>query len=339
MVLKGIRPPQAVAFLMPRVRLLPRIFAMSDPIACNFCGVDDATVVFGPGVAQVCQIVRCNRCGLMYASPLAKAADYVQILTWDSNFDSISQNPRRYEKERLQVRDYGPTKSLLNGLYPQRGKLLEIGCSFGFLLNEFKKDGWEVLGIEPHAFCCKYAREQFGIEALSTILENAGIPEASVDVVLLNHVIEHLDDPLGTLREINRVLKPNGHLVMETPRYDTLTFKLLGRRERSLSCNGHIYFFTTKTLKNLYEAAGFRLVRLDHVGRSLTVDRFVWNLGVISKSQRLQGWLSQMSRRLRLNKVHIHLNLRDMQRVCVQKVSSGLPVGPPVAAGAVASTD
>jgi hypothetical protein len=82
----------------------------------------------------------------MYASPLVKEPDHVQIVTWDADFDTIGQNPRRFEKEQLQVRDYAVTRSLLNGLYPQRGKLLEIGSSFGFLLNEFKKDGWEVLG-------------------------------------------------------------------------------------------------------------------------------------------------------------------------------------------------
>ena len=105
------------------------------------------------------------------------------------------------------------------------------------------------------------AREELGLEVIQGILETAGLPDASFDVVLLNHVIEHLDDPLQTLTEVNRILKPDGHFVIETPRYDTLMFKLLGRRERSVSCGGHIYFFTTNTLKNLYEAAGFKTVQ------------------------------------------------------------------------------
>ena len=101
-------------------------------------------------------------------------------------------------------------------------------------------------------------RTKLGIETINSILEHAEIPDQSVDAVVLLHVIEHVPDPVGTLREIFRVLRPGGHLILETPRYDSLMFKLLGKRERSLSCDGHIFFFTTGTLKQACEKAGFR---------------------------------------------------------------------------------
>lgn len=305
---------------------------MTDSVPCNQCGVDDATEVFAAGVAQPSRIVRCNRCGLMYSSPRTKEPDHVQIQTWDPSQHFVDRDPRRYEKERLQIRDYAKTRALINELYPRRGKLLEIGSGLGFLLAEFKKDGWDVLGVEPDAAYCHHAKEELGVESLDSILEDAGLAAETFDVILMNHVIEHLGDPLTTLSEINRVLKPSGHLVLETPRYDTLMFKLLGRRERSVSCSGHIYFFTTKTLRNLYEAAGFQTVQLDYVGRSLTVDRLFWNVGVVSKSERVKDGLTGLARKLGLNKVHLHLNFRDMQRVCVQKVESRT-----IAKGAVAS--
>ncbi len=295
---------------------------MSSAVPCNLCGVDDATVVFGPGVAQVSQIVRCNRCGLMYASPRANVPDSVDIITWDPNVDGVTLMPQRFTKEQIQVRDYSKTQAFINQLYPKRGKLLEIGSSFGFLLAAFKKDGWDVMGVEPYGGGCRFSEETHGIKVIHGILEEAEIADDAFDVVLLNHVIEHLDDPLATLCEINRVLKPNGHLVVETPRYDTLMYKLLGKRERSLNCNGHIYFFTTQTLKKLYEAAGFREVKVAYTGRSLTADRLAWNIGVMSKSDRVKGWLDRMSRRLKLEKLRLYLNMRDMQRVCVQKVAA-----------------
>jgi hypothetical protein len=96
-------------------------------------------------------------------------------------------------------------------------------------------------------------------------------------------------------------------------------FKLLGRHERSVSCDGHLYFFTRRTLEDLYRAAGFETVVLDIVGRSLTADRLLWNVGVVSKSTTLTKTLGKLSRTLGLQKVHLYLNLRDMQRVCVRK--------------------
>jgi len=136
---------------------------------------------------------------------------------------------------------------------------------------------------------------------------------------LMMHVIEHVPDPLDTLKEILRVLRPGGVLVMETPCYDTLMFKLLGRRERSLSCEGHIYFFTAPTLKALSEKAGFRLIRTDRVGRSLTLSRLLYNLGVVSKSRRVQRALEWMSTKLGLDRLSMTLNLRDMQRLYLEK--------------------
>ncbi len=304
---------------------------MSNSVPCNLCGIDDATVVFGAGVAQPSQIVRCNRCGLMYASPRAKVPDSVEIIEWDPNFGGPELRAQRFTKEKIQVSDYSKTREFLNQLYPERGKLLEIGSSFGFLLAEFRKDGWDVTGVEPDGIGCRLTDELHGIKAIHAILEDAGIPDESFDVVLLNHVIEHMDNPLATLREINRVLKPNGHFVVETPRYDTLMFKLLGKRERSLNCKGHIYFFTTETLRKMYEAAGFREVKLAYTGRSLTVDRLLWNLGVMSKSDGVQRSLDRVSHGLKLEKLRLHLNVRDIQRVCVQKVAASVPNREPAA--------
>jgi SAM-dependent methyltransferase len=293
---------------------------MSETVPCNYCGVDDPTVVFRAGEAQLAQVVRCNRCGLMYASPRAKEPDHVELISARTK-PPFRESDSRYQKEMLQVRDYRRTHALLDQLYPRRGRLLEVGSSLGFLLDDFRRDGWDVLGVDPNSEACRIARERLGLPVVNAILEQAGVDDASCDVVLLNHVIEHLDDPLRTLREVNRVLKPGGHFVIETPRYDTLMFKLLGRRERSISCDGHIFFFTNRTLRNLYEAAGFETVRLDCVGRSLTVDRLVWNLGVVSKSERAARALGKLSEGLKLDQRHLYVNLRDMQRVCVRKVA------------------
>ena len=120
-------------------------------------------------------------------------------------------------------------------------------------------------------------------------------------------------------REAHRILKPGGILVLETPRYDTLAFKLLGKRERSLSCDGHIYFFTSDTLAQIAKKVGFTIMKSDCVGRSLTLQRLFYNFGVISKNPFLQRLLKQIATQFQLNKIWFNLNARDMERIYLKK--------------------
>jgi SAM-dependent methyltransferase len=305
-----------------RADLSEKIVAVAalNNVACNLCGSGDHSVLFKAGVAQINQIVKCNRCGLLFANP-RRDADHVGIESWpdDPKWDAAREHPQRYEKEQLQVRDYATTRAFINGLHLGRGRLLEIGSSFGFLLDAFRADGWNVVGIEPDRNAARHAKQNLGVETINCTLEVAGIPSESIDVVVMLHVIEHVPDPLATLREIRRVLKPGGHLVIETPRYDTLMFAILGRRERSLSCDGHIFFFTTASLRAAYEKAGFALTRFDCVGRSLTLDRLAYNLAVMSKNAALRAVVGRLSRRLMLHKLRLSINIRDMQRVYLEK--------------------
>lgn len=297
-----------------------------DTVACNLCGADDADVLFEAGRAQAARIVRCRHCGLIYASPRARPPDHALYDEGDAThlLDGVASDPEhpfrwRLEKEAGQVRDFEPTRRLLRRLYPAPGRMVEVGSGFGYLLRSFKDEGWDVLGVDPWGALPPFTRAQHGIETLPVTLEEAALPDASADVVVFLHVIEHVPDPHATLREIHRVLKPGGHLVMETPRYDTAMFRLLGHRERSLRCEGHIYFFTFDTLKRAYEKAGFSEVETRAVGRTLNVDRLVWNLGTVAGSETLREGLRRTTKAVGADRLKFTLNLRDMQRVVIRK--------------------
>jgi SAM-dependent methyltransferase len=298
------------------------------PVACSLCAVDDSTVVYGAGEAQESPIVRCRRCGLMYCHPRARILDsqnaegYAPAGLLLGVRDDVEHEYRHlWEKQQLQLRDFRDTRAELNARYPGRGRVLEIGSSLGLLLDQLRGDGWQTTGLEPWAEAAQFAQEKLGLDIVPATLDNATFPDASFDVVIMLHVIEHVGDPLTTLREIHRILRPGGTLVMETPRYDTLTHKLLKRRERSLSCEGHQYFFTVDSLRRTYERAGFREQQTRAVGRSLTLGRFFWNLGVMSKSPQVAGALDVVSNRLQLGRVPLYLNVHDMMRVTVTKPS------------------
>jgi 2-polyprenyl-3-methyl-5-hydroxy-6-metoxy-1,4-benzoquinol methylase len=170
----------------------------ANDVPCNLCGSLDQIALFEAGIAQINRIVECKQCGLMFSSPRSRPVDQEAIRDYDPQLTSnvADYDPTRFRKERLQVRDYADTRAELARLYPDRGSLVEIGCGMGFQLEAFAAEGWDVTGIEPDRGFCEFIAYFHGLKALPTILEEAGLPDASVDVVVFLHVIEHVPDTL-----------------------------------------------------------------------------------------------------------------------------------------------
>lgn len=202
-----------------------------------------------------------------------------------------------------------------------KGRLLEIGSSFGTLLNKIRKSGWEVTGIEPRDHACEIARSKYGLNVINSTFQEAGIKDYSFDVVLLLHVIEHLPNPAEGLSQICKMIRPGGLLVLETPRYDTLWFKLLKRRERSV-IKDHKYYFTRRTIRALVtHRSEFEVLQLDSVGRTVTLDRLCYYAAKFIKSKHAARLITSVSKGLHLNKVHLHINLHDMMRLYLKKIN------------------
>ena len=288
-------------------------------VKCNVCGSDDYDIVFPKGYAQIHQIVRCRRCGLMYANPQehVDCDDYAARSPAEEYDPEDEGNKHYYQKQLVQLSDSVRALRVLNQLFPGRGRLLEVGSHAGILLNRIRADGWQVVGLEPFRPLANFARKKHGLEVIDGILPNPALPSGHFDAVIMLHVIEHMPDPAENIRELRRVLKPGGVLVVETPRFNSLSFKILGRHERSIqNCPGHIYFFTEQSLRRTFEGNGFKVFRVERVGRTLTLARFLSNVGLVTRSAALHQWFSNIGRQYRLlQNARIHLNIRDMQRM------------------------
>ena len=188
----------------------------------------------------------------------------------------------------------------------------------GTTLSGFRQKGWQVLGVEPEQWSCEQAKSKYGLEVICAPFERAGLQRESFDVVLLLHVIEHLNDPFTALRQITDLIRPGGFLVLETPRYDTPSFRLLKGRERSVIPE-HLHYFTRKSMLMMCRDAGFEARRVDAVGRTVTLDRLCFYAARLLRSPTAAKVINGMSDSLRLNEWHIHINLHDMMRLYLQK--------------------
>jgi SAM-dependent methyltransferase len=253
----------------------------------------------------------------MFANP-QEIVDCERLLSAAGSEEIDLNGPGRqyFKKQLIQLPDNLRALAMLNRLLPQRGRILEVGSFLGIFLDRIRAEGWDVVGLEPDHAVAEYARKTYGLPIVEGVLPNPNLGSGQFDAVMMLHVIEHMPDPAGSLRELRRLLKPGGVLVVETPRFDSLIFKLVGRRERSLNnCSGHIYFFTVGTLTRLGEQCGLKAEKVELVGRTLTVDRLLGNLGAMSQNRRFSNWLGRISACLHLDRVRLKVNVRDMQRI------------------------
>lgn len=289
--------------------------------SCNNCRSLKKRELFAEARAQKHRVVSCCDCGLMFADPLV-TSNLAGYLVPPDQVQPLTDDSPEVRRGRDKLPDYLAIEPVLGQFLPERGQLVEVGAYSGLLLEHFRRAGWAVLGIEPDGRGVEYARRRFGIDVRQGTLETVPLEADSVAAAVMLHVIEHIDDPAAAVRAVARLLRPGGVFVVETPTYDSLAFWLLGRRERSMSCDGHIYFYTERTLSALLTQAGFELLRIDRVGRTMTLARLLWNVGVMSKSPGVQSVLASVSERLGLNRRHIYLNARDMIRIYARKVAS-----------------
>ena len=142
-----------------------------------------------------------------------------------------------------------------------QGRLLDVGCGTGEWLVTMRDLGWRVEGVDFDGRAVDVARQN-GLEACVGALEQQNFPTNRFDAVTLNHVIEHVPDPVLTLSECCRILKPGGKLVLCTPNGSSLGHRLFQQDWRGLEPPRHLHIFSTGNAVRLLELSGFNRIRV-----------------------------------------------------------------------------
>ncbi|HEU4792810.1 MAG TPA: class I SAM-dependent methyltransferase, partial [Nitrolancea sp.] len=206
------------------------------------------------------RLVRCRRCELRYLNP--RPAVEALDRYYPATYDPFS---RRGLSARIKARQYRRTVDELWPLLAPPARVLDLGCATGDLLQAVRERGNpNVLGIEPSTHAASIARERYGLDVRAGQLADAAIPDASLDAVLMSHVIEHLPSPTRTLTEIARILRPGGTVVLWLPSADSLAARFLGDAWMGYDTPRHLYTFTPATLTTLLQRTGFVVREIQH---------------------------------------------------------------------------
>lgn len=138
------------------------------------------------------------------------------------------------------------------------GRLLEVGCASGGLLEYLQSLGWQTEGVEIDPVAVEQARLK-KLQVRLGQLEDQGYPHNHFDVIVMSHVIEHIHDPLELLRECRRILKPNGRLVIITPNLESWGHQIFKSAWLALDPPRHLYLFTKQSLQALTIKADFKI--------------------------------------------------------------------------------
>lgn len=155
-------------------------------------------------------------------------------------------------------------------------RVIDVGCGSGVLLARMQKLGWQVEGVEVDPGGVEAARKR-GVPVRQGTLQQQAYPDDSFDAVHSAHVIEHVHDPVGLLRECRRILKPGGTLVFLTPNTQSWGHRRFGSAWLNLDPPRHLILFSAASLRQAAQQAGLTIRSLESSVRS------GWVYGALSR--------------------------------------------------------
>ncbi len=200
------------------------------------------------------QVVECVSCNFIFLNPPPNKS---QLVKYYKNFDYQTG----FINENLIRRDSIKTLKNLKKLGYDNGSLLDIGCGAGFFLDEARKFGWEVQGIDTSEITSSYGKNKLKLEIINSNFLDYKFPESKFRVITLLQVIEHLNDPTTMIKKIYKLLEPNGILCIATPNIESYLSRILKNNFNYMIPPEHISFYSPQTLKTLLKNANFRIVK------------------------------------------------------------------------------
>ncbi|EFL50797.1 Methyltransferase type 11 [Solidesulfovibrio fructosivorans JJ]] len=219
---------------------------------------------------------QCSTCGMVFLNPrLTDAATYA---FYESEWINIYNETKFHGSSGAIERDRLENRYLL-GILGDRNSLvgkqfLEVGPGGeGTLLHEASLLGCSVTGLELSSDNFASLTKRFGNSAtlLNTTLEKAGLSDCFYDYVVMRDVLEHIPNPVDFLRELARILKPGGSLLIQVPNIEGLIYKFSGSRHTVVFGFEHPNYWSPRSLDVALQRAGFSVQLVEHESIDFTL--------------------------------------------------------------------
>jgi 2-polyprenyl-3-methyl-5-hydroxy-6-metoxy-1,4-benzoquinol methylase len=248
----------------------------STPGRCVSCGAGSLRQALK--IDDAFSLVRCEDCGLVATFPPVSSTEIGRY--YPASY--YGDNNRRFN-------------ALLEGLIPffrnrraraiekfvPKGRILDVGCGRGILPALMRERGWEAHGLEFSETSARHARDELRLPVFVGDFLGSSYADSSFDTVVLWHVLEHVPDPVATIRRARQILKPGGLLVIAVPNFESLQARFAGRHWFHLDVPRHYHHFGLAVLRRLLTSNGFSILDVSHL--SLEYNPYGWIQSLLNK--------------------------------------------------------
>ena len=233
---------------------------------CVYCGSRDMhtaliTKDYSDDTLPSYSFSQCNDCALLFQNPRVPESAIGSF--YKKNYQPYSAQYNKItelfiaRRTKREVREF-------KRLNPKLKRVLEIGCSWGKYLMALRDyGGLETVGVEIHEESSR-AGKKLQLDIRSGDLLSQKFPSNSFDLVVMNHVIEHLYNPVETLREVKRALSSGGVLFIRTPNIKSLDRAIFGNYWLDYDPPRHIALFSPPLTQQLLSSIGFKDVKIKY---------------------------------------------------------------------------
>jgi 2-polyprenyl-3-methyl-5-hydroxy-6-metoxy-1,4-benzoquinol methylase len=148
--------------------------------------------------------------------------------------------------------------NLINSQQPNKGSILDIGAGTGEFLSVARQDGWKTIGVEPSDKAKAIAKNK----GVSFVEQTSELESHSFDVISMWHVLEHVPDLNQQIKELKRLLKPNGTLIIAVPNFKSFDAKYYGKFWAAYDVPIHFWHFSKTAIKKLFQKEEMQLVKI-----------------------------------------------------------------------------
>lgn len=238
------------------------------PGACEICGgtklraAFPATTQRAPALTEfVCtsealrvhdEIVRCVRCGALLSRPVRSDDELLA-------FYEATEDPLYLHEEEARRSTFAELLGWIEGYHVGGRRLFELGSHAGVFLSVASAAGWDASGIEPSRWAVEEGMRRFGVDLEHGTAEDAQRPAASLDVIAMFEVLDHLADPAAVLTNLRPMLAPEGLLAGSVTDHRGVHGRFAGSRWPWF-IRAHRTYFNPTTLGVALRRAGFELV-------------------------------------------------------------------------------